>query len=663
MQSKSRDTRQHDLATKGKSNSQISQEFALGVGMLAGAFIILPLFLFSLPFFVIFRLINKMKVHLFLAVVGAVVFGFTMFYRYEDYLGLYGVLPFDVEWLREFTGSDLPFSASSYVLYLSGGLFVSYGWNLLTEYYRSKRVHSKEDEREKFKDSSLYEKTYNNRFKLNEKVQKKWRKQKEVDRLLLGVSEKGKPFYQDFKEINQHMFLPATTGGGKTILLLNYIEFALMKKYPFLFIDGKGSKESIDDVKTLCDKYGKDLTVFSDEGNVTYNPLKYGNATVIKDKLQQLIETESTYYTDISTSLVQAIIQFIDDYGFKRDLWTFSKYLDPNEIKKVLNEDTVELEEVILDEKNSDFSEDNDEEEDFASYFDGGESEIAATKDNSASEEDKDAKASKKTIVKQVRSERSERNYERFFKRYAHEEEGDMYLFSNASSVRTQIYLLLDSEIGHLFKESNNDVDLLRVSENKEALFFSLDGLIYDNYIKVIARFLILDLNYLVSYRNRQKMNDQPFLAIYDEFSVYANEKIVDTINKSRSAGFHCIIATQMLADLEKIDLTLAKQVVGNTNTYAIGQTNHPHEVEAWANTLGTYKDVDLTVQTEKQTGRIERRDQKSDQGSLRHVQKYVITPDEIRRLSKGQFIIARKASSEIKKPEIVYVRHPLKGL
>ncbi|MCP3029664.1 TraM recognition domain-containing protein [Halobacillus sp. A5] len=663
MQSKNRDTRQHDLATQGKSTSQVSQELALGVAMLVGALIILPLFLFSLPFFAIFRIILNLRFHLIAAILGFVVFGFTMFFQYESYLGLYGLLPVDLSWLQELTGSGFPLTLSSYVLYVSGGLVVSYGWNLLTEYYRSKRVQSKEDEREKFKDSSTYEKTYKNRFKLNEKVQKKWRKQKDVTQLLLGVSENGKPFYQDFKEINQHMFLPATTGGGKTILLLNYIEFALMRNYPFLFIDGKGSKESIDDVKSLCEKYGKELMIFSDEGKVTYNPLKYGNATVIKDKLQQLIETESTYYTDISTSLVQAIIQFIDDYGFKRDLWTFSKFLDPTEIKKVLNGDTKEvIESAPYEEVSgpSDFEANQEGEEDFASYFDGGESEAAATEEEFISKENSSAS---KTITKHVRSERAERNYERFFTRYEHEEEGDLYLFSNASSVRTQIYLLLDSEIGHLFKESENDVDLIRVSENKEALFFSFDGLIYDHFIKVIARFLILDLNYLVSYRNRQKSKDEPFLAIYDEFSVYANDKIVDTINKSRSAGFHCIIATQMLADLEKIDPTLAKQVVGNTNTYAIGQTNHPQEVEAWANTLGTYKDVDLTIQTEKQTGRIERRDRKADQGSLRHVQKYVITPDEIRQLSKGQFIIARKASHEIEKPEIVYVRHPLKGL
>lgn len=264
--------------------------------------------------------------------------------------------------------------------------------------------------------------------------------------------------------------------------------------------------------------------------------------------------------------------------------------------------------------------------------------------------------------VKKVRSERSNKYYERFFTRYKSEEDGEDYLFINASSVRTQIFLLLDSELGHLFEEKKNGVDLIEISNNKEALFVSFDGLIYDKYIKVIARFLILDLNFLVSYRNRNEMGDQPILAVYDEFSVYANDKIIDTINKSRSGGFHCIIATQTLADLEKVDPLLSRQIIGNTNTFAIGQTNHPDEVESWANTLGTYKDIDITTVTEKQEGRMKRIELKGDKGTVKYVNKFKIPPDDIKNLKKGQFIISRKASEENVQPEIIYVRHPLKS-
>jgi DNA helicase HerA-like ATPase len=622
-----------------KSNEDLGKEFGLGIAMLIGVFAFLPLLVFSLPFFILFRILKQNRIHLSCAVLGLISFCFIAYTNPYSYLGLYGVLPFDVTWIERIVKQTMEFTNTSLFLYMSGGLFVSYGWSLMTDYHRSKRVKSTEEKRDIFKLSSHYQKVKKNRFQLTLKAQKKWRNQKEQNQLLLGITENGKPYYMDFKEINQHMFIPATTGGGKTILLLNFVEYALIKNLPFIFIDGKGSSESIEEVETLCERYDRNLKVFSDKGKLTYNPLKYGGPTVIKDKLEQLIETESDYYSSISTSLVQALIQFIDDYEFTRDLWTFTKYLDPNEILEVLNQDVIEVQEELSEMVEVSTS--------YSSFL-------------PTEETKKPKEKAPKQKVKSVRSKRAEKNYERLFKRYRHEEAGENHLFKNASSVRTQIYLLLDSELGHLFEETDDSLDLIRISEEREALFVSFDGLIYDKFIKVIARFLILDINYLVSYRNRNQLKDQPILAIYDEFSVYANDKIVDTVNKSRSAGFHCIIATQTLADLEKNDPYLAKQVVGNTNTYAIGQTNNPDEVESWANTLGTFKDIDLTITTEKQEGRLKRVDLKADKGTLRHVQKFKISPDEIRDLRQGQFIFARKASRESVHPEIIYVRHPL---
>jgi len=223
------------------------------------------------------------------------------------------------------------------------------------------------------------------------------------------------------------------------------------------------------------------------------------------------------------------------------------------------------------------------------------------------------------------------------------------------------LYGLVDSDLGHLFKEKENGLDLIKLSENKEGLFISLDGNVYDDYIKKIARFIISDINYLVSYRNKTQQKDNPILAIYDEFSVYANDKIVDTVNKSRSAGFHCVIATQTLADLDKVDKSLKNQIVGNTNTYMVGQTNNPNEVDEWSNNFGTYKDIDVTTVTQRRKGRLKRVDFTGDQGTIRRVDKFKVNPNVIRGLRTGEFVFARKASLESIDPNVVYVRNPLK--
>lgn len=634
-----------------KNEKDVGKELGIGFTLLLSVLFIFPLLIFSIPLYILARAIKQPKIHLSLAIIGVSLLVLGFMNNPSAYLGLYGQLPFDMSWLAALFGSPLELSRSSYIMYVSGGLVVSFGLYVYSEVFRKKKLGSKEDDRDRFKESSVYQKVRKNRHKINAKTQEKWRKDGKFNEVLLGITERGKPYRLKFSEINQHHFVVATTGGGKTIYLLNYVEYALAKGYPMIFIDGKGSLETIDEVKAVCDAYGKNLKIFSDQESLTYNPLKYGNATVITDKLRELVETESKYYSEISTSLVQAIIQFIDDYNLKRDLQTFAFYLEPSNINEVLMNDVITKEVEVIEEMED---EETKVEEGFGSMFD--DSEVAAT------EESTKVKEQPKKVVKEL-SDRAKRHYEKIFGRYKASDEGEMYLFENAASVRTQIHLLLDSELGHLFEEKEDGLDLLSLSDNKEALFVSFDGTIYDSYIKKIARFLILDLNYLVSYRNRTKQKDQPLLAIYDEFSVYANDKIVDTVNKSRSAGFHCCIATQLVADLDDVSPTLARRVIGNTNTFAIGHTNLPDEIETWANVLGTFKDNDMTITTEGK-GPINRTDMMGDAGTVRKVNKFKISPDEIRDLRSGQFLITRKAAKDEKvEPEIVYVRHPLVGL
>lgn len=620
-----------------KGDEKVASELALTGFVAIFGLLIFPLFMFSIPFIILFRIIKRKLIPLFISIVSLIVFVFTITYDYKPFLGMYSLIPYTsnfIERLFDFKGS---MSLQSYVLYVSGGVVIGYLINLFVDYYRSKLVISKEEKRDEFKDSILYKKIRKQKNSLNNKVQEQWRKdilKNKTEKLLCGISEDGKPYLMDFKEINQHAFVVATTGGGKTILLLNMVEYALIKDYPFVFIDGKGSHESIAEVDQLCRYYGRDLQIFSDTRDLTYNPIKHGNSTVITDKLQHLVDTESQYYVKVNETIVQTLIQFLDAYGIKRDLWNFADYLDPSRIKKVLNSDVVEVEETS--------SKDNAT---YSSFLDEG---------------TENENVSKETTVKRERSERAQMFYERFFSRWEASEEGELYLFENASTVRMAIYSMIDSELGKLFVDNDDGLDLLEVSSQRKGLFISLDGSIYDKYIKQIARFIISDINFLVSYRNNHQMKNDPFLAIYDEFSVYANDKIVDTVNKSRSAGFHCVISTQTLADLDKVDPNLKGQIVGNTNTYMVGQTNNQNEIDEWSGGFGTNKDIDVTTVTERRKGNLKRIDLTGDKGTVRGVDKFKIHPNEIRDIRQGEFVFYRKATTDVIQPEIIYTRNPL---
>lgn len=641
-----------------EQNREVAKELTFTGAMLGGMLLIFPIMIFGIPIFLLTRLITKESIHLILAVAGVGLAAIGFIVEPTSYFGLYSIIPFDMSWLSNLLNTSFSLSIWSFLIYTGAGLIFSYGYGLYTKVIRSKKVGSDEEARDTFLASSQYKRVKKNKDEINRKVQEKWRKEGSFSKVLLGIDEKGKAVEIDFKEINQHHFISATTGGGKTIYLLIYVEYAMANNYPMIFIDGKGSLETIEEVRQVTNAYGKELKVFSDTSDLTYNPLRYGNATVITDKLKQLVETESKYYTEISTSLVQAIIQFIDDYGFKRDLQTFATYLNPSAIEKVIYADVEEMEVEIEGSDNEAFKRKS-----FRGLNKKTKNDSELKEENASEEKQEFVEEKPMTEKVQKLTERAKKHLDRIFQRYEGTDEGKMYLFANASSVRTQIYLLLDSELGHLFEDKEDGLDLLSMSDNKEAVFISFDGNIYDEYIKKIARFLILDINYLVSVRNRTGQKGSPLLAVYDEFGVYANEKIVDTVNKSRSAGFHCCIATQLIADLEKISPTLPKQIIGNTNTYAIGHTNLPEEVESWSNQFGTKKDNDMTTTTESK-GSLHRREMKKDAGTVRKVHKFRVSPDEIKGLRKGQFVIERKATEdESVIPKIVYVRHPLVGL
>ncbi|GAA3713219.1 hypothetical protein GCM10022378_00140 [Salinicoccus jeotgali] len=646
-----------------KSREEIEQgnqrfmEIALPLLLIIVVFLVLPLFVIALFMLIPLSLVGK-KTRRLIALTSAIVFGYFIYKEPSQLFGYYGTLQanigLDIQWINSILTAvfnEIPTANGfTYLLYVIGSIVVAFPLVEYKEYKKRLRVDTKEQEIDKFYDSDKYKKTKANRLKANEQLQKKWRKNPK-DKMLVGINEHGNPMYMNFKELNQHAFVSATTGGGKTVLLMSFVEYAVMKNYPILFIDGKGSASTVNEFERINNDYGRDVTVFGDNYNVTYNPIKYGNSQVIVDKLRQLVETESVYYSNINDLLIQNLIMFIDDYGFKRDLKTFAYYLDSEKVKDVLNNDyekkTVEVE--VEEEDDDEVQEDDDNEFDL---LDGIEEKPTKQK-------------IKRTEKREVRekTERSKKFYERFFTNYADSKEGEEYLFIHGSSVRTEIIKITESDLGHLFEETENSVDLIDVSRNKKSVFVSFDGTIYEKFIEKTARFMILDINYLVSVRNKQleDVGNDPFLAIYDEFAVYATEKIIDTVNKSREADFHCVISTQTIHDLTAIDSTFTDRILANTNTYFVGQVNEDTEVDKWTKTFGVYKDQEITTVTERGTkSKLNRKEERGDRGTARGVQRFLIEPQRLRNLSTGQFAVKRKASGIEAEPEIIYARNPL---
>lgn len=633
------------MNTNHNANKEIEQtvlELVKVLGLVIALTVLLPVFLFSI---LIYALFAAAKIERFLKMFACVGGGgfilLTLTFGIRPYLAYLKFSPYLLPklelWLNK--GKVFEFTWVSWLQYTTLGMVGAYGFYLFVRYMRGKIIKTKESEKEERRSSHKYQQVKKKKYTINDKLQEKWRKNPVNENVLIGIDELGKPYNMKNGEINQHMLCVATTGGGKTVLLLGYIEDALRRNKPVIFVDGKGDVKTADDIQGICDKYGVKFHVFSDTNNLTYNPIRNGNKTVIKDKLMNILEWSEQFYMNQSENLLQNIIGFIDDYNFNRDLETVAKYLDEEAVRNVLENDLVEKVTKVKKKKKVELVKSDSAVED--AFFE----------DDAKSEEIIEVEEEIKTTEP---SERAKEYENKFFGRYGEK----LSAFAGVEGLRTQIYTLLDSEVGELFQEKEGGIDLVEIAEKREVILFSMDGMKYQRFLNKLARLVILDINYLVSERYGRK--EDPVLSIYDEFAKYGTPDIVDTINKSRSAGFECIIATQTLADINKIEAGLVEQIIGNCNTYAFGWSNDDYTIEKMINTLGTYQDDDITYQIEKYGHSLKRIDMKAEKGTMRSVNKFHIHPSQIRGFKTGEFAIWRKAAHEELEPHIVYCRNPL---
>ena len=132
-------------------------------------------------------------------------------------------------------------------------------------------------------------------------------------------------------------------------------------------------------------------------------------------------------------------------------------------------------------------------------------------------------------------------------------------------------------------------------------------------------------------------------------------------MNKGRGAGIHAIFSPQTMADVDRINIHLKNQLVGNVNTFFIGKTNAPNEIEFWGNVMGTYNDIDVTDVVTQEAGFSDasKLSWEGDKGTKRQVDRFKINPNRIRDLRQGEFVVYRTALNVREIPRVVYIRKP----
>lgn len=213
-------------------------------------------------------------------------------------------------------------------------------------------------------------------------------------------------------------------------------------------------------------------------------------------------------------------------------------------------------------------------------------------------------------------------------------------------SLIAEIDNIAKSELGHLFDCSQGKViELKKAISEKAVIYIGLQPLAFPSYAETLGKLFINDLKSLLSEQLRDaQITPLPLMMLFDEFSVFAGEQIINLINQGRSAGAHAVLSTQSLSDIvAKGGQALQGQILNNVNNFIVLRQNYPPDAETLASVIGTKNDLQISSQISNVDGSLQG-------GGLAQIKSYIIHPDEIKRLQVGEAIVINKAKFTVKR-------------
>ncbi len=210
--------------------------------------------------------------------------------------------------------------------------------------------------------------------------------------------------------------------------------------------------------------------------------------------------------------------------------------------------------------------------------------------------------------------------------------------YTAITSLVAEINTLVQSEIGHLFQTQGKDtLTFSRALKNNAIVYLGLQPLAFPAYARTLGKLMINDLKALAADQLMQpEAVRQKIWTIFDEFSVFAGDQIVHLVNQGRSAGLQAVLATQSLTDIiRQGDQALLGQILNNCNNFIILRQNNPQDAELLAHLIGTESSFDVTSQLSATS--------KPTLGSVRETKAFIVHPDAIKRLPRGEAIYLNK--------------------
>jgi hypothetical protein len=218
---------------------------------------------------------------------------------------------------------------------------------------------------------------------------------------------------------------------------------------------------------------------------------------------------------------------------------------------------------------------------------------------------------------------------------------------SAVKGLRTRLALLAESAAGPFLepaRDRGRQIDLRSALSGDPVVVFSLNSSRYPGLAAQLGTMVIQDLVSATGER-QARANGAPLpqaLVGLDEFSALGGDHLIALVARGREPGLSVVFATQEFADMERAARGLRDQLVGNAAVKIIHRQDVPDSALTAAQLVGTHLVWERTIQSGPGVlGRYDTR-----RSSRRQVERFVIHPNQIKRLTTGEAILITKQPS-----------------
>jgi conjugal transfer pilus assembly protein TraD len=452
---------------------------------------------------------------------------------------------------------------------------------------------------------------------------------KPADAIMIGSDASGRETWITERELASHGLILGASGAGKTTTLLTILTQLIERGRPVVAIDMKGSPSFARALEQAAAAAGRPFRIWTPDGPNHWNPLQYGNATELKDKLIGSERFTEPHYQRAAERYVLNVLQVLEHIHPERPptLDEVVQLMDPRRLGALLRGLERPLSERVQDYLASLTY-------DQVSGIRGLQTRLAIVTESHTG--------------RYLQPSIGVRDAAEPGAGAGAAEPGAGAGAAGPGAARGAAHREAAPGAAH-------DVDIRRALAGPEVVLFSLNSNTYGQLAAQLGTLAVQDVICASGYRLRERaLGGQQDLAIVaiDESSVLGDQ-LVTLFARGREAGVAALSVTQEMVDYDRIARGLRDQVLGNTEIKLAHRQEVPKSAETIAEIAGTEK---VWEETERIGGSL-LGGYPGARGTRREVERFVVHPNEIKTLAPGDAVLISKARGG--RARVVRVRPP----